>query len=194
MPLKRRQPSFARPTAVAVHDDGEMLRDGGFHKDSSVRDTAPLDKSAKKPYRRAMHRIEGKPLQAIGFRVLQQLVFKLADKIIVKNQSLSAIIHLPSAKSIYLSNGVDIKIFKPRPKRFSKVPTVLYVGRLEPQKNLAVLLTALALKFFPQDQLQPNGKASTFHLVGRVYVLVLVNLEQRLKWPHRFQQRLFHLR
>lgn len=41
-----------------------MLRDGGFHKDLSVRDVSPLDKMPKKPYRRAMHRIEGKPLAA----------------------------------------------------------------------------------------------------------------------------------
>ena len=92
----------------------------------------------------AFARIEAKPLQVIGFKVLQQLVFKLADRIIIKNKSLFAIRHLPLAKSIYLPNGVDVKMFKPKPKQSSKIPVVLFIGRLEPQKNLVILLTALS--------------------------------------------------
>ena len=81
--------------------------------------------------------IEGKPLQALGFKLLEKVISSLATGIIVKNKNLK----IPG---FYLPNGVDVKMFKPKPKRFLKVPTVLYVGRLEPQKNLPVLLQALA--------------------------------------------------
>jgi len=90
----------------------------------------------------AFARIEAKPLQAQLFSWLTPITVRFATGIIAKNKSLlPATRHAPRA--IYLPNGVDTKLFKPKPKRFSKVPTVLYVGRLEPQKNLTTLLTAL---------------------------------------------------
>lgn len=84
----------------------------------------------------AFARIEAKPLQALGFKLLEKIASRLATGIIVKNKNLK----IPG---FYLPNGVDIKLFKPKTKRLSQIPTLLYVGRLEPQKNLTVLLTAL---------------------------------------------------
>lgn len=85
----------------------------------------------------AFARIESKPLQALGFKWLEKVVSRLAAGIIVKNKNLKV-------PGFYLPNGVDVKMFKPKPKRFSKVPSVLFVGRLEPQKNLPILLRAIA--------------------------------------------------
>lgn len=86
----------------------------------------------------ALARIEGKPLQALGFKLLEKIASRLATGIIVKNKNLDI-------NGYYLPNSVDTKLFKPKPKQLSKTPTVLYVGRLEPQKNLSCLLRAVAL-------------------------------------------------
>jgi len=45
-------------------------------------------------------------------------------------------------KIVVVSNGVDRKVFHPRPKLISKEPVVLYVGRLDPEKEIDVLLEA----------------------------------------------------
>ncbi len=91
----------------------------------------------------AFARIEGKPLPALGFKLLAPVVFKLAVGVIFKNKSLLLTMN-HALRAIYLPNGVDIKLFKPKPKKFSKIPIVLYVGRLEPQKNLTTLLLAIS--------------------------------------------------
>jgi glycosyltransferase involved in cell wall biosynthesis len=91
----------------------------------------------------AFARIEGKPLQAQLFSWLTPVTVKFATGIIVKNKSLlQATRHAPRA--IYLPNSVDIKLFRPKAKQLSQIPTILYVGRLEPQKNLVSLLTAIS--------------------------------------------------
>ena len=82
--------------------------------------------------------IEGKTIQAQLFSWLSPPAIRFADSIIVKNKSLKI-------KGHYLPNGVDTKVFKPKKSyRLLKPPTILYVGRLEPQKNLLNLLTALS--------------------------------------------------
>lgn len=84
----------------------------------------------------AFARIEGKPIQVLGFKLLKKIASRLATSIIVKNKNLKV-------PGFYLPNGIDTKLFKPKPKQSSKIPVVLFIGRLEPQKNLTVLLTAL---------------------------------------------------
>ena len=82
--------------------------------------------------------IEGRPLQAQLFSWLKPIALKFATGVIVKNKDLPV-------KGFYLPNGVDINQFHPPKRKFHhRIKTVLYVGRLEPQKNLIVLLTALA--------------------------------------------------
>src|SRR3989344_593403 len=85
----------------------------------------------------AFARLEGKALQARSFSLLSLVAVKFAAGVIVKNKGLKI-------KGHYLPNGVDIHQFAPKPKSNSKIKTVLFIGRLEPQKNLAILLTALA--------------------------------------------------
>lgn len=112
----------------------------------------------------AFARIEAKPFRSLGFKLLGKITSGLATGIIFKSESLLlAISHKPLAKFIYLPNSVDTKLFKPKPKGFSGASTVLYVGRLEPQKNLPVLLHALAqakkrlrIIFVGQGSQKPN--------------------------------------
>lgn len=90
-------------------------------------------------------RLEGKPAQAILLKILQPLALRLADHVIVKNRALlpRATRHAPRAKLTYLPNGVDTRRFKPG-KENRRILKILFVGRLEPQKNLEVLIEAVS--------------------------------------------------
>ena len=86
----------------------------------------------------AFARIEGKPIQALLFSQLSLIAVKFAAGVIVKNKSLKI-------KGHYLPNGVDTHLFKLKQSyRMSVPPTLLYVGRLEPQKNLLNLVSSLS--------------------------------------------------
>jgi glycosyltransferase involved in cell wall biosynthesis len=52
---------------------------------------------------------------------------------------------VPDARCVVIANGVDLPPAEPQPTSSASTPTVLHVGHLEPRKNLAVLLQALAL-------------------------------------------------
>lgn len=80
--------------------------------------------------------IEKRYLSYFLFRFLQPLALKFADGIIVKNKTLSV------AKSIYIPNGVDVKKFKP--SHHPAGHSVLFVGRLEPQKNILTLIETVS--------------------------------------------------
>ena len=90
-------------------------------------------------------KIEGKFIQAQLFSLLSPIAVKFAAVVIIKSQSLKI-------KGHYLPNGVDPKLFIPKKSyRLSSPPIILYVGRLEPQKNLPTLLkSATKIKAIPQ--------------------------------------------
>ena len=98
-------------------------------------------------------KIEGKPIQANIFQLLQPIAIRMANKVIVKNKSLmratrrlpQATSHKLRAKFTYLPNGVDTHKFKPINKTSRKPYTILFVGRLEPQKNIFNLVKAVGM-------------------------------------------------
>lgn len=80
-------------------------------------------------------------------RRLERLALAEADAVIVTTPELAAYV-APRARSReavhLLPNGVDTAAFRPGPRPPSAAPTVLYVGRLSPEKNLGGLIAAAA--------------------------------------------------
>lgn len=85
-------------------------------------------------------RIEGKVFPYLLIRLLNPIALHLATKIIAANKH----IYNRISKSIYIPNGVDITMFKPRKKIVKKRRLqVLSIGRLEKQKNFENVIKAL---------------------------------------------------
>ena len=102
--------------------------------------------------------IEGKPLQSLLFKLLQPIAIQLADKIIVKTKTL----HI--AKGVYIPNGVNIKKFSPL--KTKKTIDILFVGRLEPQKNLLPLIRAI-FRMKPKPSLTTIGNGSLYKIISK---------------------------
>ena len=90
-------------------------------------------------------RIEGKYLQSVLFRLIKYPILLLTDKIIITAKYLKTEISniIPKNKIVVIPNGVDTKLFKPI--KTKKTIDLLYVGRLEKQKNLSNLIKAISL-------------------------------------------------
>lgn len=87
-------------------------------------------------------RIEGKVLQYYLLKIISPISCFFAYKIIAVTKL--AIKFTPPKKTIFIPNGVDIKVFKPlKVKNKSGRLRVLNVGRLEPQKNQVNLVKSL---------------------------------------------------
>jgi glycosyltransferase involved in cell wall biosynthesis/SAM-dependent methyltransferase len=94
-------------------------------------------------------RIAGSRLKPRLYRWLERAAFPRAAGVIVTSHQMEALLSVHPAKPrlAYFPNGVDTESFAPAPRPpFEPTPrTVLYVGRLEQEKNLARLIEALAL-------------------------------------------------
>ncbi len=80
-------------------------------------------------------------------RRLERLALAEADAVIVTTPELAAYVagRARSEHAVHLlPNAVDSTAFRPEPRPPSPVPTVLYVGRLSPEKNLGALVAAVA--------------------------------------------------
>lgn len=97
-------------------------------------------------------RIEGSALKAPAVALLERLAARCADAIIVTTEAMRD--HVTglggSPRIVTIPNGIDTHLFSPlQPSMSSRQRAngrrVLFVGRLEPQKNLRVLLEALAI-------------------------------------------------
>ena len=89
-------------------------------------------------------RIEGKPVRAFLYKLLEKILLPKLDGTIVTTQSLRQKLSRSGLTQIHLiPNSVDTKLFKPL-KGIQPDIDVLYVGRLEPQKNLQLLIRAVA--------------------------------------------------
>jgi glycosyltransferase involved in cell wall biosynthesis len=80
-------------------------------------------------------------------RRLERLALSEADAVIVTTPELAAYVaeRARSRDAVHLlPNAVDTDAFRPAPRPPRSVPTVLYVGRLAPEKNLAGLIGAAA--------------------------------------------------
>ena len=109
---------------------------------------------------KAFSKLEGQNIRLFLTSILEYISFYFAKAVIVTNQSMQNYLSnkYPKSKLIYLPNGVDVTQFKPlnahkslftnRPASLTEKQssiTILYVGRLERQKNIYSLIKALSL-------------------------------------------------
>lgn len=84
--------------------------------------------------------IEKKPLQYLFNFIIEPLAYLFTKKIFVANEKYLKI----SRKALFLPNGVNIFMFKPKKINKQKnIKKILSVGRLEHQKNYSLLLKSL---------------------------------------------------
>ena len=84
--------------------------------------------------------IEGKKTRAFLYQLLKKLIFLIADKVIVTTTELRRQLNKNNPKTVLIPNGININLFKKINQ--SKKYSCIFVGRLERQKNLAVLIKA----------------------------------------------------
>ncbi len=102
--------------------------------------------------------VEGKPIRSLGYKLLGYLILPFVNKIIITNLHIWEKIKFVNKRKIkYIPNGVNSKVF--RPIKSVKIYDVLYVGRLEKQKNLFMLLDAVS-KISPELKLLFIGSGS----------------------------------
>ncbi len=88
--------------------------------------------------------VENQKLQSILIKPLVEYVLKFSDKVIVTNKTISlSLLKNVKPKTIFIPNGVDTQSFKPKDKKEADVKKILFVGRLETQKNLGNLISAI---------------------------------------------------
>lgn len=88
--------------------------------------------------------IEKKYLQLFLFKVIKSIIIRFADAVIITAPFLKIQIKKYKPKNIYLiPNGVNVEIFSPKKRENNLRTKLIFVGRLEPQKNLINLLEAL---------------------------------------------------
>ena len=109
-------------------------------------------------------RIAGSRVKPALYRVLERVAFPRAAAVIVTSREIEAGLaaHPGRPRLAYFPNGVDTMRFAPAPgPRLSSAPrTVLYVGRLEPEKNVGRLIDALAAMPGPAPRLVAVGDGS----------------------------------
>lgn len=89
-------------------------------------------------------KIERKYFQAYLYRIMKKPILSLADKIIVPSKTIAKQLRNKYGnKIIYIPNGVDTKLFH-QPKKIpnNKILQLVFIGRLEEQKNLFNLIKA----------------------------------------------------
>lgn len=89
-------------------------------------------------------RIENKKLQSYLFKVIEMPMLKAADKVIVTSSEIYSNLSkkINKKKLSLIPNGVDSTLFKPLYAKKSSGFTVMFIGRLERQKNLENLVLA----------------------------------------------------
>jgi glycosyltransferase involved in cell wall biosynthesis len=97
-------------------------------------------------------KIEKKWIQWIFIKFLEPLAVWFADLVLVPTEDLRKYVKSLGAKNIkVISNGVDIDLFKPASKGYTlkgvTFLNILFVGRLEEQKNLKMLIEAVSRAF-----------------------------------------------
>lgn len=96
--------------------------------------------------------IERKYLQSLLYRMIQWPILSVADCIITPTKTiLNNLRKNYKNKVVYIPNGVDINLFHPKIKKENKKLSIVFLGRLETQKNLQNLLYALSFLKFPYN-------------------------------------------
>lgn len=90
-------------------------------------------------------KLEGRRLLAHFYKIVIFIVVKFADIIIITSPLLKGKINKYSPKRIELiPNSVDTELFTPVNKKRKNIRKILFVGRLEKQKNLFSLIEAVS--------------------------------------------------
>ena len=90
--------------------------------------------------------IEEKPVQSYLYKLIEKPILLLADAVIVTSKEIKKDLENKIPKKLYLiPNGVDTKLFKPSPPKKNNLLDLLFIGRLEKQKNILQLLEAVKL-------------------------------------------------
>ena len=91
-------------------------------------------------------KIEGKPIQSFLYKIIEIPIIRLASSVIVTAVEIKKELEsqIKISKIRFIANGVDIALFKKIKSQDTKQLTVMYIGRLEKQKNLENLVKALA--------------------------------------------------
>lgn len=95
----------------------------------------------------AFARLQGMPLRGALFEGRARLGLRWAAGVIVTTPELQAELarRVPAGRLVYLPNGVDTSRFRPPPARqVGAEQRVVFVGRLDPVKNLTLLIDALS--------------------------------------------------
>lgn len=111
---------------------------------------------------RAFARLQKMPLRGELFEWRARQGLRWAEGVIVTNPGLQAELarSIPNLRLVYLPNGVDTQKFQPHfSNRKSQKMRIIFVGRLDPVKNLSMLVEALALlkEFSPRLVLVGDG-------------------------------------
>lgn len=97
-------------------------------------------------------KIEGKLFQSLLYNLIKTPVLSQADSIIIPSKTISEKLNRKFPKIIYIPNGVDTKLFyPPKTKPNSKRLKIVFMGRLEKQKNLDSLIKAAENLNYPYD-------------------------------------------
>jgi glycosyltransferase involved in cell wall biosynthesis len=103
------------------------------------------------------------PWKIVIYIGLERLAMRFADGIIVTTEELKSYVSqfAPIKKIHFIPNGVDTRLFGPKraTSRTKQVATIVFVGRLEKQKDLPTLLRALVL-------LKSEGHELRLQIVG----------------------------
>ncbi|KKQ08291.1 MAG: Glycosyl transferase, group 1 [Candidatus Daviesbacteria bacterium GW2011_GWB1_36_5] len=96
-------------------------------------------------------KIEGSLIKSFFYKIVNLIVLKTANTVIVTNPAFIKKIKEIGAKSVVLiPNSVDTALFIPKKKiTTSKIKEIVFIGRLEPQKNIVKLLKALVKIKYP---------------------------------------------
>ncbi len=109
-------------------------------------------------------KITGSRLKPWLYRLLERVAFPLAAGVIVTSREMEALLRSRPRppRLAYFPNGVDTEAFAPRrgPQLERRPRSVIYVGRLEPEKNLGRLIEALAMISEPPIRLVVIGDGS----------------------------------
>jgi len=133
-------------------------------------------------------KIEGKLIRAIFLKILEFLVLKFSDGVIVTTRELSDYVRkfIPNEKIFLVPNGVDTGLFQPGKKVFDKNNVQLMsIGRLEVQKNYSNLIKAISASRFKKDIiLTLVGKGSLKNELKNLAGRLSVNLKLVDSVPH----------
>ena len=91
-------------------------------------------------------KIEKKPIQSYLFKILTKPLLKFSDAVIITSHSIKRDVVgiISPAKVHYIPNGVDTNIFRPPKTNYTRTLKIVFMGRLEEQKNLKNLIKAVS--------------------------------------------------